>query len=347
MTKVEKVSIGKCAFTLEESAYTIALAYLDSLDKYYSPREGGHEIMEGIEERMAELILEKTGGANIVVSAKVINEIIDILGRPEVLEDDNQSKQYYGGTKYEGKKKIYRDPTNRVIGGVCSGLGNYFNIDPVILRVICVALFIIPVFSFINLSGTILIAYLIALIAIPNADTLQKQAEMKGKSLHISDIEKDYSDGTIKVKSNNSDSVFGRICLSIIGISLLMIGISGLIAGGVAAFGTSLAFSNHFFASEIIEHFNDRLDFGCFYDGSIPIAIKVLLIVFSSLVYFLPFVAMIYGGICLVFNLKSPSWKPGLVMFILWLVALVGLFVSASMFSWDAFSTNWHCFHWW
>ena len=62
MNKVEKVSIGKCAFSLDETAYTKVKKYLDSLNSYYSKMEGGREIMEGIEERMAELLMEKTPG---------------------------------------------------------------------------------------------------------------------------------------------------------------------------------------------------------------------------------------------------------------------------------------------
>ena len=60
MNKVEKVSIGKCAFSLDETAYAKVKKYLDSLNSYYAKMEGGREIMEGIEERMAELLLEKT-----------------------------------------------------------------------------------------------------------------------------------------------------------------------------------------------------------------------------------------------------------------------------------------------
>ncbi len=82
MKKVEKVSIGRYAFTLYEEAYYKASEYLDELSNYYSNREGGNEVMEGIEERMAELLLEKCGPGGIV-SVEMISEVISILGRPE------------------------------------------------------------------------------------------------------------------------------------------------------------------------------------------------------------------------------------------------------------------------
>jgi hypothetical protein len=39
----------------------------------------------------------------------------------------------------------------------------------------------------------------------------------------------------------------------------------------------------------------------------------------------LPFLGMLYGSIMLIFHFKSPSWHPGLVIFVLWLIAVVAL----------------------
>ncbi|MEI6681177.1 MAG: PspC domain-containing protein [Bacteroidota bacterium] len=57
-------------------------------------------------------------------------------------------------------KRLFRSRKDRVIGGVCGGLGNYFNLDPVIIRVATVALFFA---GFIGLLG-----YIIAWIIVPN-----------------------------------------------------------------------------------------------------------------------------------------------------------------------------------
>ena len=81
MTEVEKVSIGGYAFTLEKEAYAIVKQYLDELEAHYSQREGGVEVMEGIEERMAELLYEKCADDG-VASVAQINEIIATLGKP-------------------------------------------------------------------------------------------------------------------------------------------------------------------------------------------------------------------------------------------------------------------------
>jgi len=56
-------------------------------------------------------------------------------------------------------KRLYRSAVNRVLGGVCAGLGNYFNIDPVLVRVLWVVSFFC--------IGVGFLAYLIAWIIIP------------------------------------------------------------------------------------------------------------------------------------------------------------------------------------
>jgi phage shock protein PspC (stress-responsive transcriptional regulator) len=331
MNKVEKVSIGKCAFSLDEKAYAAVKDYLDTLNLYYSKMESGKEILEGIEERMAELLLEKTGNGVNVVSADIANEVIEILGKPEVIEEGSAEST---GPKYnpEGKKRLYRDPSNKILGGVCSGLAAYFNTDTVLIRVLFVVLTLLPGFLTWGHGSSIFpLLYIIAWIAMPKADTLRKQCEMRGQSLGIADIESQYKDGSAFVKDNNSDfwRVFGRIISIFVGIILLMMGISGLVAGGLAAFGTTAFFhiDSQIFMNALQEIFEA---FGSSYYGfnaSITPLIRILLIVFGSLVYFLPCIGLIYAGIHLIFNLRSPSWRPGLVVFILWLLSIVAFFV--------------------
>ncbi|MBO7488297.1 MAG: PspC domain-containing protein [Bacteroidales bacterium] len=331
MNKVEKVSIGKCAFSLDEKAYAAIKDYLDSLNLYYSKMDSGKEILEGIEERMAELLLEKTGNGVNVVSSDVAKEVIEILGRPEVIEEGTPESD---APKYnpEGKKRLYRDPSNKILGGVCSGLAAYFNTDTVLIRVLFIVLTLLPgVLTWGHGSSIFPLLYIIAWIAMPKADTLRKQCEMRGQSLGIADIESQYKDGSAFVKDDYSDfwKVAGRICGIFVGIVLLMMGISGLVAGGLAAFGSTAIFhlDSQFVMNTLQEIFES---FGSSYYGfnaSISPLVRVLLVVFGSLIYFLPCIGLIYAGIHLIFNLKSPSWRPGLVVFILWLLSIVALFV--------------------
>ncbi|MBR2227663.1 MAG: hypothetical protein IJ893_07310, partial [Bacteroidales bacterium] len=88
MKEIEKVSIGGYAFTLEKDASAQVEAYLKDLEAHYLGQPGGKEIMEGIEERMAELLLERRG-QNGVATVADIRAILDILGRPERIEAED------------------------------------------------------------------------------------------------------------------------------------------------------------------------------------------------------------------------------------------------------------------
>ncbi len=88
MKQVEYISIGGYVFSLEDSASRAAKEYLDQLEAFYSRKESGAEVMEGIEERMAELLLEKSGKGGVVTLAMVNDVIFCPLGRPETIEEE-------------------------------------------------------------------------------------------------------------------------------------------------------------------------------------------------------------------------------------------------------------------
>ena len=136
MKPAVRVSIGKTAFTLEQGAYDILKEYLDSLERHFAGR-------------MAELLLEKCGSG--VVSEKMVREACGTLGSVDDITSDKSAGQ--GGDKAEpagtgsadgsadGRKvrKLYRNPDDKVLGGVCSGLAAYFDKEPMLFRVIAVA----------------------------------------------------------------------------------------------------------------------------------------------------------------------------------------------------------------
>lgn len=329
MKKVEKVSIGRYAFTLYEEAYRKASEYLDELNNYYSKRESGHEVMEGIEERMAELLLEKCGPGGIV-SAEMIEEVISILGRPEVIEDAD-SDSSGSNLHYNAKKKLFRDPSSKILGGVSSGLAAYFNIETALVRVIWLVLwfifssagaFTLPVFG----GAFIPIVYIIMWIVIPPAKTVQQRCQMRGEDGTLGDLEKNISKGADYVgrkarEIGNSDfwRVLGRALGIIIGIILLIIGVSGLMVGALGLFGIT------FFNTTIL---NLGLDWLSEYAPVFALNVPMMLLkIVTMLVVFLPFLGMLYGGIQLIFGFKPPRWRPGLIIFIIWLISLIALVV--------------------
>ena len=319
MTEVEKVSIGGYAFTLEVEAYAIVKQYLDELEAYYSQREGGSEIMEGIEERMAELLYEKCAD-DCVASVAEINDIIATLGKPSAIESDAdpelKKETVPGDNRREGKKRLYRDPTGKMLGGVCSGLAAYFKIDVVIVRIIFIGLTVLGmvvshnhwhVYS--SLGPFVVLTYLALWIAMPEAKTVKQRWEM-GVS-------------NPPAGSKPAGSELGRVLRILCGVGLLLVGVAGLTAGVAAVFGQEL------FGWDMIregwEELVDEIPF------TMPLAGTFFYKLDLVLLYFLPMVGMIYAGIMLVFDLKSPNWRPGLVLFLLWVVVLVVFIVLTMM----------------
>ena len=130
MEDIIKVSIAGVAFTLEKEAHIRLENYISSLEKHYAANPNADEIVNGIEERISEILSEK-GYRGSVVPVSVVEELISILGSVEDLDEDYVIKD-----KPEVKRRIYRDVDNKLIGGVCSGWGAYFKADPIIFRLV-------------------------------------------------------------------------------------------------------------------------------------------------------------------------------------------------------------------
>ena len=184
MKKTIRIHISGYIFNIDEDAYQILKEWLDSISDKYKSEEDGKEIFNDIEMRVAELFEEKVGNEG-VVTQETVDEIIQIMGKPEEFESEEKKeaeKVYSSEKKSRKQRRLYRDEDNSVIAGVCGGLGNYFGVDPVIFRLLFVVALIVGGF------GTIL--YVILWIAIPKAVTVSQKLEMKGEPVTISNIEK-------------------------------------------------------------------------------------------------------------------------------------------------------------
>ncbi|MEQ1554419.1 MAG: PspC domain-containing protein [Ferruginibacter sp.] len=171
MKQVININFQGRVVPIEVTAYEILKSYIESLTRHFEKEEGKDEIINDIENRIGELFQEriKTGATCIVDDD--VNAIIKSIGRPEDFDDadtatssantkaDNQQQTNF--TTASGKRRLFRDENHKVVGGVCSGLANYFDIDIAIVRIIFAILF----FTF----GFGLIPYIILWIAVPSS----------------------------------------------------------------------------------------------------------------------------------------------------------------------------------
>jgi phage shock protein PspC (stress-responsive transcriptional regulator) len=179
MKKIININLSGRVIPIEDSAYEKLQEYIESLRRYFAKEEGRDEIINDIESRIAELMNEKVRkGADCITDADV-NEIAASMGRPEDFEAEEQEKQQSYSTfnqqssaaateapprtETKTKNRLYRDTSDKFIGGVCSGIAAYLNVDPAIVRI----LFAIITFGGFGLG---FLAYIILWIVLPPRD---------------------------------------------------------------------------------------------------------------------------------------------------------------------------------
>ncbi|MBT3794576.1 MAG: PspC domain-containing protein [Flavobacteriaceae bacterium] len=137
MKKTHTINIGHSIFNIDEDAYEILYKYLDSIKTYFNTIDNEGEIIKDFELRIAENFSSKTSDFKKSIDLNDVKNMIKIMG---TLDD---FKEIYDGVdtennndKSEVNNKLYRDTSNRIIAGVCSGIAEYFKIDPIIVRVV-------------------------------------------------------------------------------------------------------------------------------------------------------------------------------------------------------------------
>lgn len=192
MKKTATVSLGGMIFCFEEDAYLTLEAYLKRLEYNFRGEPDTQEIMKDIEVRMAEHFREKAPSQEIVITLNEVNRVIEIMGEPTDIGSESNNFQSAESTQQRTRKRLYRDPDNRVFAGISSGLGYYWNIDPVIIRVLFVILAI--------WGGGGLFVYIILWIVIPEARTIAEKLEMTGEPVTAENIGKSFK-GTNEQKN--------------------------------------------------------------------------------------------------------------------------------------------------
>ena len=175
MNKVININFQGRILPIEEMAYENLKQYIESLRTYFEQEEGKDEIINDIECRVAELCEDRLKKGAVCITEQDIDLIITSIGRPADFEaqdgfeantttnttNNTGTNQAQSNTQNAGEptyqKRLYRDEQNKVLGGVCAGIANYLNLDPIIIRVLWILLFGISFF-----------AYLLLWIAVPS-----------------------------------------------------------------------------------------------------------------------------------------------------------------------------------
>lgn len=183
MQRIIQINIAGRIIPIEEDAYQLIKDYITALERQFASEEGKDEIIQDIEGRIAELFNIRLQSGSPAIDRVDVQKVTDTLGPASELHDNGQKSTNAGSSygtnssqswqQYQyTRQRLYRNPFDKVLGGVCSGIANYFDIDPVILRLIFAVLFLT--------FGIGLLAYIIAWIVIPMAKTPEELRYMSG-----------------------------------------------------------------------------------------------------------------------------------------------------------------------
>jgi phage shock protein PspC (stress-responsive transcriptional regulator) len=257
MKKTISINLAGFFFHIDEDAYNDLQNYLAAVKRSMQNEQGTAEIIADIEARIAELFSERISSSQQVITSKIVEDIINIMGQPEDynIDDDNQNTttdEYSNNST----KRLFRDKENAFVGGVSAGLGHYLGVDALWIRLTWILL----IFGL----GTGVLLYLIMWCLIPSAKTTAEKLSMMGKSINITNIEEQVKEGfgnvkehldkvTEKVKQQDFNalqnksrsffealssflSVLFKLFIKVIGIILITFGVFAIITTTISFF---------------------------------------------------------------------------------------------------------------
>ena len=183
MNKTHTINVGGMPFTIDTDAFEYLRDYLDKIGLHFRHVEGSEEIIDDIEQRMAELLQEQIKDKKIV-SHDDVSQAIAILGTPADFDDEDyvvDAERHRTSSDYSTGRKLFRDPNDKMVGGVCSGLAAYFGIqDPIWIRI---------GFALAALGGGMGAAiYVLMWALVPDAKTPKDFLMMRGEPINVTNI---------------------------------------------------------------------------------------------------------------------------------------------------------------
>ena len=216
MKKTLTVNLGGTVFNIDDDAYRLLDNYLCNLKAHFSKEEGAEEIVDDIERRISELLAEKLAAGQQVITISDVEEVIARVGKPEEMDQEGQAAEANAGqaqggasaqtagqgasTQGAAHRRLFRNPDDKILGGVISGIAAYFCWDVTLLRLLLLVILICG-------YGTLIPVYIICWFLIPEARTAAEKLSMRGEPITVENIGKTVTDGFEKVAGGVNDYV--------------------------------------------------------------------------------------------------------------------------------------------
>lgn len=316
MDKTIKINLAGVLFIIDEKAYAALRDYLQSIDMRLKNVPGGNEIIDDIEARIAE-IFQSGKSESDIINTDDVNNVINIIGRPEEFEQEGGTERKSAYRIY--RRRLYRDINNPVLGGVCSGIGAYLNIDPVWIRLIFI------IFTFAYAAGILI--YVILWIALPVAKTEIQKRELYGENYYSKQTGSG-SPETAKITGalNSFFLALGRIFRIVAWFFLAIAGAVMVVTG----FAMLVAFSLVFYLRYPVSFFHEGAGTGIFsisdfLELAASPAITPWIMVLISFVVILPLLALIYWGLKMIFRFKANELWLSISALVVWVISFTAL----------------------
>lgn len=201
MKKTLTVNLGGTVFNIDDDAYRLLDNYLNNLKLHFKKDVGADEIVDDIEHRISELFSEKLQTGVQVITIADVEEVIARMGKPEEMEageDASEAGNARGDSHasyvYSSGKRLFRNPDDKMLGGVVSGLAAYLGWDVTLLRLLLVLVLILG-------YGTLIPVYIVCWLIIPEAHTAAEKLSMRGEPVTVENIGRTVTDGFERMAS--------------------------------------------------------------------------------------------------------------------------------------------------
>ncbi|MDI1354291.1 MAG: PspC domain-containing protein [bacterium] len=336
MNKTVTINISGIIFHIEEDAYESLSKYLSTIKGYFSATDGGNEIMGDIEARIAELLQAKINVGKQVILMVDVDHVKTVMGKPEEFGAEPSAEEKKSDERREDvsgepiKRRLFRNPDDKAIGGVCSGLAAYFDVDTVWIR--------LAMFLLIFFGGLSLWVYIILWIVMPEARSTADKFAMRGESANINTIYKSFKEEADDVKNrftkygkefkdqNYSQAIRSNAVIvmsTIFNIFGRLFGFLLVMLGGVFLFGyiTSLLGISIADGNADLSHWRSVIFTS---PGDYAWGVIAFIIVAG-----IPILMLIYAGVKLLFKIRYSNRWLNRSLGIIWLLGfLLGCYVT-------------------
>jgi phage shock protein PspC (stress-responsive transcriptional regulator) len=326
MNKTVSINIGGIVFHIDEHAYEKLKSYLQAIRSHFDSEAGREEIISDIESRIAEIFAERIeADKREVVMEQDVEAMIEAMGRPEDFGEveEGASEEQAREPRSTQTRRFYRNPDDKVLGGVLSGISAYFNIDPIWLRLAFVLGFFI--------WGTGLLIYIILWIIIPEAKSATEKLEMKGEKVNLGNIEKTVKEEINSIKETINDMGSGKKVGSLFErfVNFVITVVQYLFKFAIKLFGLALAVGGVAFLVMLSLGLSSAIGVTSVFP--IPVdqffssnAQMVIGLISAVLLVGIPLVALLYLGVQILFNFRGNMRGVGLSLGLLWVIGIIG-----------------------